>query len=157
MASLFSIYDIIWRMSYFVNKDFTVIAAQAPRGKQRRRRCTNATPIFFPEKENGRRPSKRKAFPIAGKQLEEMRRLPIALPIARRCRVEAAIRFASAPIIRCRSRILLRCSVIAVYRWCKYRGERSNAALAGKNKTAKIRSRRKLRKGSESQAKRQRR
>ena len=132
-------------------------AAQAPRGKQRRRRCTNATPIFFPEKENGRRPSKRKAFPIAGKQLEEMRRLPIALPIARRCRVEAAIRFASASTTRCcaavgssaalrmrhtpcgcRSRILLRCSVIAVYRWCKYRGERSNAALAGKNKTAKI-------------------
>ena len=52
-------------MSYFVNKDFTVIAAQAPRGKQRRRRCTNATPIFFPEKENGRRPSKRKAFRLA--------------------------------------------------------------------------------------------
>ena len=47
----------------------------------------DATPIFFPEKENGRRPSKRKAFPIAGKQFEEMRRLPIALPIARRCRV----------------------------------------------------------------------
>ena len=35
------------------------------RGKQRRRRCTNATPIFFPEKENGRRPSKRKAFRLA--------------------------------------------------------------------------------------------
>ena len=35
------------------------------RGKQRRRRYTNATPIFFPEKENGRRPSKRKAFRLA--------------------------------------------------------------------------------------------
>ena len=35
------------------------------RGKQRRRRCTNATPIFFPEKENGRRPPKRKAFRLA--------------------------------------------------------------------------------------------
>ena len=71
------------------------------RGKQRRRRCTNATPIFFPEKENGRRPSKRKAFPIASEQLEELQCLPIALPIARRCRVSTARRFASAPTIRC--------------------------------------------------------
>ena len=46
----------------------------------------DATPIFFPEKENGRRPSKRKAFPIASEQLEELQCLPIALPIARRCR-----------------------------------------------------------------------
>ena len=37
-------------------------------------------PIFFPEKENGRRPSKRKAFPIAGEQLEELRRLPNRMP-----------------------------------------------------------------------------
>ena len=43
-------------------------------------------PIFFPEKENGRRPSKRKAFPIASEQLEELQCLPIALPCARRCR-----------------------------------------------------------------------
>ena len=55
-----------------------VNAAQVPR---------DATPIFFPEKENGRRPSKRKAFPIASEQLEELQCLPIALPIARRCRV----------------------------------------------------------------------
>ena len=47
----------------------------------------DATPIFFPEKENGRRPSKRKAFYIASEQLEELQCLPIALPIARRCRV----------------------------------------------------------------------
>ena len=40
----------------------------------------DATPIFFPEKENGRRPSKRKAFPIASEQLEELQCLPIALP-----------------------------------------------------------------------------
>ena len=40
----------------------------------------DATPIFFPVKENGRRPSKRKAFPIAGEQLEELQCLPIALP-----------------------------------------------------------------------------
>ena len=55
-----------------------VNAAQVPR---------DATPIFLPEKENGRRPSKRKAFPIASEQLEELQCLPIALPIARRCRV----------------------------------------------------------------------
>jgi len=41
-----------------------VNAAQVPR---------DATPIFFPEKENGRR------------QLEELQCLPIALPCARRC------------------------------------------------------------------------
>ena len=38
---------------------------------------------------------------IAGEQLEELQCLPTALPIARRCRVAVAIRFASAPIIRC--------------------------------------------------------
>ena len=48
-----------------------VNAAQVPR---------DATPIFFPEKENGRRPSKRKAFPIASEQLEELRRLPNRVP-----------------------------------------------------------------------------
>ena len=53
-----------------------VNATQVPR---------DATPIFFPEKENGRRPSKRKAFPIASEQLEELQCLPIALPCARRC------------------------------------------------------------------------
>jgi len=36
----------------------------------------DATPIFFPEKKNGRRPSKRKAFLIAGEQLEELQCLP---------------------------------------------------------------------------------
>ena len=55
-----------------------VNAAQVPR---------DATPIFFPEKENGRRPSKRKAFPIASEQLEELQCLPIATSCARRCRV----------------------------------------------------------------------
>ena len=39
----------------------------------------DATPIFFPEKENGRRPSKRKAFYIASGQLKELQCLPIAL------------------------------------------------------------------------------
>ena len=40
----------------------------------------DATPIFFPKKENGRRPSKRKAFPIASEQLEELQCLPMLLP-----------------------------------------------------------------------------
>ena len=40
---------------------------------------------------------------IASEQLEELQCLPIALPIARRCRVSTARRFASAPTTRCRS------------------------------------------------------
>ena len=42
-------------------------------------------------------------IPIASEQLEELQCLPIVLPCARRCRVSIARRFASAPIIRCRS------------------------------------------------------
>jgi len=61
----------------------------------------DATPIFFPEKENGRRPSKRKAFPIASEQLEELQCLPIALPCARRCRGWRCYTIWFAPIIRC--------------------------------------------------------
>ena len=38
---------------------------------------------------------------IASEQLEELQCLPIALPIARRCRVSTARRFASAPTTRC--------------------------------------------------------
>ena len=44
-----------------------------------------------------------KGFAIASEQLEELQCLPIALPIARRCRVSTARRFASAPTTRCRS------------------------------------------------------
>ena len=50
------------------------------RGKQRRRRCTNATPIFFPEKENGRRPSKRKAFRLAVSGLNDLCASGMRLP-----------------------------------------------------------------------------
>ena len=60
-----------------------VNAAQVPR---------DATPIFFPEKENGRRPSKRKAFPIASEQLEELQCLPIALPARGVAALSSAIR-----------------------------------------------------------------
>ena len=42
-------------------------------------------------------------IPIASEQLEELQCLPIVLPCARRCRVNITRRFASAPIIRCRS------------------------------------------------------
>ena len=53
----------------------------------------DATPIFFPEKENGRRPSKRKAFPIASEQLEELQCLPMLLPARGVAAVGVAIRF----------------------------------------------------------------
>ena len=61
----------------------------------------DATPIFFPEKENGRRPSKRKAFPIASEQLEELQCLPNRLPARSEATFSIAIRLASASIIRC--------------------------------------------------------
>ncbi len=44
------------------------------------------TPIFFPEKENGRVTVQKKGVSIASEQLEELPCLPIALPCARRCR-----------------------------------------------------------------------
>ena len=50
-------------------------------GKQRRRRCTNATPIFFPWKENGRRPSKRKAFALAVSILKNCTRCAIGCSV----------------------------------------------------------------------------
>ena len=70
-------------------------------GTQRRRRCTNATPIFFPEKENGRRPSKRKAFRLAVSILNGLYASGMEVPARGVAAFEAAIRFASAPIIRC--------------------------------------------------------
>ena len=71
------------------------------RGKQRRRRCTNATPIFFPEKENGRRPSKRKAFRLAVSGLNDLCASGMRLPARGEAAFSIAIRLASAPIIRC--------------------------------------------------------
>ena len=41
----------------------------------RRARRKITPPIFFPEKENGRRPSKRKAFYIGSLDLEELHAL----------------------------------------------------------------------------------
>ena len=70
-------------------------------GTQRQRHCTNATPIFFPEKENGRRPSKRKAFRLAVSILNGLYASGMEVPARGVAAFEAAIRFASAPIIRC--------------------------------------------------------
>ena len=58
--------------------------------------------ILFRKREYPLWNPKRKAF-IASEQLEELQCLPIALPIARRCRVSTATRSASTSIIRCRS------------------------------------------------------
>ena len=60
-------------------------------------------PIFFPEKENGRcdRPKERRL--IGSPKLEQPLCLRNGNACARRCRVSIAIRFASAPTIRCRS------------------------------------------------------
>ena len=44
-----------------------------------------------------------KGFSIANEQLEELRRLPIALPARGVAALDVAIRFAAASIIRCRS------------------------------------------------------
>ena len=62
------------------------------RGKQRRRRCTNATPIFFPEKENGRRPSKRKAFRLAVSGLNDLCASGMRLPARGKAAFSIAIR-----------------------------------------------------------------
>ena len=64
-------------------------------GKCRLRAAGAPPPIFFPEKENGRRPSKRKAFPIASEQLEELQCLPMLLPARGVAAVGVAIRFDS--------------------------------------------------------------
>ena len=67
-----------------------------------RHKCRVMRPPFsFPRKKTGVARPKGQAVPIASEQLEELQCLPIALLIARRCRVSIARRFASAPIIRC--------------------------------------------------------
>ena len=119
------------------------------RGKQRRRRCTNATPIFFPEKENGRRPSKRKAFRLAVSGLKGPLASGMEVPARGVAALGVAIRFASAPTIRCcaavggsaalrmrhtpcgcRSAHLVEVRLIIVYRGTHQCGERSNAAIS---------------------------
>ena len=58
-------------------------------------------PIFFPEKENGRRPSKRKAFRLAVSILNNSYASGMQLPARGVAAVSVAIRFVSASIIRC--------------------------------------------------------
>ena len=58
-------------------------------------------PFSFPGKKTGGVTVQKKGVCIASGQLEELQCLPIALPIARRCRVSTATRSASASIIRC--------------------------------------------------------
>ena len=62
-------------------------------GTQRQRRCTNATPIFFPEKENGRRPSKRKAFRLAVSILNGLYASGMEVPARGVAALGVAIRF----------------------------------------------------------------
>ena len=99
------------------------------RGKQRRRRCTNATPIFFPEKENGRRPSKRKAFRLAVSGLKGPLASGMEVPARGVAALGVARRFdlllssaAALPILR-------KCRLISVYHQFHQCGERSNAAF----------------------------
>ena len=67
-----------------------------------RHKCRVMRPPFsFPRKKTGGVTVQKKGVCIASEQLEELQCLPIALPIARRCRVSTARRFASASIIRC--------------------------------------------------------
>ena len=89
-----------------------------------------------------------KGFAIASEQLEELQCLPIALPIARRCRVSIAIRFellllsavaqplaallpygCGTPLAGAALPILWECTVISAYRQSLQCGERSNAAF----------------------------
>ena len=70
-------------------------------GTQRQRRCTNATPIFFPEKENGRRPPKRKAFRLAVSILNGLYASGMEVPARGVAAVSVAIRLASAPTTCC--------------------------------------------------------
>ena len=119
------------------------------RGKQRRRRCTNATPIFFPEKENGRRPSKRKAFRLAvsglkgplasGMQLPAhgeaalvlLYDLPLLLLPAVAQPLAALLPYGcGTPLAGAALPVLWQCGLITVYRCTHQRGERSNAAIS---------------------------
>ena len=88
--------------TYKFHKGLQVCNFSCTRSKsQRLRRCTNATPIFFPEKENGRRPSKRKAFRLAVSDLNDSYAFGMGMPARGVAAFSGAIRSASAPTIRC--------------------------------------------------------
>ena len=117
------------------------------KGTQRQRRCTNATPIFFPEKENGRRPSKRKAFRLAVSGLKGPLASGMQLPAhgeaALALRYDLPLLLSSAvaqplaallpygcgtPLAGAALPIFRRYRLITVYRQPHQCGERSNAA-----------------------------
>ena len=117
-------------------------------GKQRRRRCTNATPIFFPEKENGRRPSKRKAFRLAVSISNDLYASGMEVPARGVAAVSVAIRFGvlllsavaqplaallpygcGTPLAGAALPVSWQCGLITVYRCTHQCGERSKAAF----------------------------
>ena len=117
-------------------------------GTQRQRRCTNATPIFFPEKENGRRPSKRKAFRLAVSILNGLYASGMRIPACGVAALGVAIRFGvlllsavaqplaallpygcGTPLAGAALPVLWQCGLITVYRRTHQCGERSNAAF----------------------------
>ena len=148
------------------------VAAFMPRGSSAKR-CTNATPIFFPEKENGRRPSKRKAFTLAVSISKSCTRCALHSRWQLCCLTDVAYPlrvigcgvhgFAMNPYVSlpvstapyyCEARVTFARRQTTAYFW---RRAPAMPRSAGKCKFAQIRSRRKLRKGSDTQAKRQRR
>ena len=125
-------------------------------GTQRQRRCTNATPIFFPEKGNGRRPSKRKAFRLAVSILNGLYASGMEVPARGVAALGVAIRFGllllsavaqplaallpygcGTPLAGAALPISWECSLIPVYRQSPQCGERSNAAF-GRQSAAKL-------------------
>ena len=68
-------------------------SAQARRESSADGAARNATPIFFPEKENGRRPSKRKAFRLAVSILNGLYASGMEVPARGVAALGVAIRF----------------------------------------------------------------
>ena len=93
------------------NLSFTVLPAGGLPGSlfTPRRRGGNAAPKalhecdphFLSRERKRASPAQKKGVCIASEQLEELQRLPMLLPARGVAAFEAAIRFASAPIIRC--------------------------------------------------------
>ena len=72
-------------------------------GRQRLWRCTNQRGYSLSQKRISPLEPQEKGFDIASKQLEELQCLPIALPIARRCRVWICYTIWVTSTTRCRS------------------------------------------------------
>ena len=98
--SILSNIDIVKREIFFFKERLPLVRTGAKEMPPAGGRVKGG--ILFRKREYPLWNPKRKAF-IASEQLEELQCLPIALPIARRCRVSTATRSASTSIIRCRS------------------------------------------------------